>query len=315
MPVQVLFYSLDIALSVCHVRISAGFFGIFIDQPMYLALPVLWIAITYYLNYSFLSKRLYPEEISRKKRTTTDRLSRVKYFEAMGLTGELIMLELKLWWRHKRTKSMLYMIPIFILYGFFFYPQELYIKMVPMLIFVGIFMSGGLMINYLNYSFGYESNYFDGMLTREIDMKSYIRAKYIIGILTSVVCFVLIIPYVYFGIDVLLINFVTFLFNVGFLSYVLLYMATFNKKRMDLSKGAAFNYQGIGAGNWLAMVPAFLLPVMLYLPFGFTGNKYAGLMFVGAVGVLGFIFQKQILNLIFKNFKKRKYIMAEGFRE
>jgi len=296
-------------------EISAAYFGLFIQSPVYLAIPLVWIIFAYYLNYDFLKKRLYPEEISRKKRSTTDRLSRVRYFESMGLTGELMMLELKLWWRHKRTKSMLYMIPIFILYGFFFYPMEIYLKQVGMLIFVGVFMSGGLMISYLNYSFGYESNYFDGILTKEIDMEKYIRAKYIIGIATSAICFVLIIPYVYFGIDVLLINLVAFLFNVGFLSYVLLYMATFNKKRMDLAKGAAFNYQGVGAANWLAMVPAFLLPVLIYLPFGLTGNKYAGLLAVGSLGVLGFLFQKQVLRMIYKNFKRRKYIMAEGFRE
>jgi ABC-2 type transport system ATP-binding protein len=31
------------------------------------------------------------------------------------------------------------------------------------------------MMNYLNYAFGYESNSFDGILTRKIDMKRYIR--------------------------------------------------------------------------------------------------------------------------------------------
>ena len=119
----------------------------------------------------------------------------------------------------------------------------------------------------------------------------------------------------FFGSKLLLINSVAFLYNIGVLSFLLLYLATYNKKRMDMSKGSAFNYQGIGASNWLAMIPAFLLPVLIYVPFSLAGLPYAGLIFIGIIGIIGLIFNKQILEIIFKQFEKRKYIMAEGFRE
>jgi len=84
---------------------------------------------------------------------------------------------------------------------------------------------------------------------------------------------------------------------------------------MDLRKGAAFNYQGLGASHWLSMLPAFLLPVIIYLPFSWAGVPKAGLLFIGALGVAGLLFHKTMLNIILKQFLKRKYIMAEGFRE
>jgi hypothetical protein len=84
---------------------------------------------------------------------------------------------------------------------------------------------------------------------------------------------------------------------------------------MDLSRGATFNYQGLGATHWLSMLPAFLLPVIIYLPFSWAGLQTAGLIFIGALGLAGLLFHKSMLNIVLKQFYKRKYIMAEGFRE
>lgn len=84
---------------------------------------------------------------------------------------------------------------------------------------------------------------------------------------------------------------------------------------MDLSRGAAFNYQGLGASHWLSMLPAFLLPVFIYLPFEWMGYPTAGLLFIGALGVIGLMFHKTLLGIVLKQFLKRKHIMAAGFRE
>jgi hypothetical protein len=207
------------------------------------------------------------------------------------------------------------MAPLFLLYGFFFYPQEIYLNMTGMLIFVGIFMTGGMMINYCNFALAYESNYFDSLLANRFDFKQYFRMKYINSILICTVCYILTIPYVFFGTTVLLINTVTFLFNIGVITFTLLYIATYNKKRMDMAKGSTFNYQGMGASNWFAMIPAFLMPVIIYLPFSLTGAYYTGLIFIGVMGLVGLLFHKTFLNIIYKNFISRKYVMADGFRE
>jgi len=225
------------------------------------------------------------------------------------------MLELRLLWRHKRTRSIIYMAPIFLGYGFFFYPNPVYRDMAGFLIFVGIFMTGGMMLNYTNYCFSYESNYFDNILANYKDINLYIRVKYIIAISISTICYILTIPYVFFGTDIFLINTMTYFYNIGFLSIVLFYFATFSKKRMDLSKNAAFNYQGLGASHWLSMLPAFLLPVFIYLPFSFFDLQNTGFIFIGALGLGGLLFYKSMLNFILKQFYKNKYKMAEGFRE
>ena len=188
-------------------------------------------------------------------------------------------------------------------------------NMVGMLIFVGIFMTGGMMINYGNYAMAYESNYFDSLLANNFDFRQYFRMKFINSVLICSVCYIITIPYVFFSTKVLLINTVAFLFNIGVISFTLLFIATFNKKRMDMNKGAAFNYQGLGASNWLAMFPAFLLPIIIYWPFSMAGMPYTGLIFIGILGLIGLLFNKTLTNIIYRNFLKRKYIMADGFRE
>lgn len=295
--------------------ISTYFFYILLQSPVLTAIPVLLVLSSYSLNFFLLKSKLYPEEIIKLKSYHVQDIPRIKYLTSLGLTGDLVMLDMKLWWRHKRTRSILYMFPIFLLYGFFFYPNPAYKETYGMLIFVGTFMTGGMTMNYLNYAFGYESNHFDGILTSRVDMDIYIKAKLSIGMLITTFCFVITIPYLFFDIKILMINFVTYLFNLGFISYALIYMATYNKKRMDLSKGSSFNYQGVGAANWLVLLPAFVLPILIYAPFGLLGYRYTGLAAIGFIGILGLLTRKYWVKAIEKNFYKRKYIMADGFRE
>ncbi len=251
--------------------VSSIIFTSILQNPLLIVLPFLLVLFSYSLNFFLLKGKMYPEEVIKRKSYQVQDIPRIKYLTSLGLTGDLVMLDMKLWWRHKRTRTILYMFPLFILYGFFFYPTPTYKESYAMLLFVGTFMTGGMTMNYLNYAFGYESNHFDGILTSRVDMDLYIKAKLSIGMLITTFCFVITIPYLFFDIEILMINFVTFLFNLGFISYVLLYMATYNKKRMDLSKGSSFNYQGVGAANWLVMLPAFILPILIYVTFRAAG--------------------------------------------
>ncbi|MDO9511883.1 MAG: DUF5687 family protein [Bacteroidales bacterium] len=311
-----LLITLDYFKLISLSTVSEWTFMKFIAYPVLVVLPLALLFFSYMLNVRYLQKNAYLEEMPETRgKGATETLSDIRYLSKLGLTGSFIGLELKLWLRNKRTKSILYMFPIFVLYGLFFYPNPVYNDKPGFLIFVGIFISGGMMLNYLNYAFGYESTYFDYLLTSRIDLKQYLRVKLIVAMLISTFCFIVTIPYVLFGVDILYINIATYLFNIGFLSFLLLFMATYNKKRMDLSKGAAFNYQGVGAANWLAVLPAFLLPVIMYLVFNFLLNKYAALMIIGLTGIAGLVFTPFFVKVIQEQLLEKRYVMAENFRK
>lgn len=294
---------------------SAKIFDYIILNSYLIFIPVFLFVIVYYLNFSFLKSHMYPEEINIRKSKKVDSISDFKYFKTFGQIGEMMSLDLKLIWRNKRTKSIVYMTPLFILYGFFFYPNPQFKDLLSFKIFIGWFITGGMMFNYLNYAFSYESNYFDAILAHNIDMNKYFRMKFTMGILISTFCYLITIPYVYFGVDILLVNTAMYFYNIGLLSFILLYMATFNKSRMDLSKGAAFNYQGMGTSNLLAMIPAMLIPVLIYLLFAAFGFPLFGVAVNGLFGLIGIMFSKTIMEKLVQQFNKRKYIMANGFRK
>ena len=141
------------------------------------------------------------------------------------------------------------------------------------------------------------------------------RVKFYIILLISTISFFLTIPYFFYGIKILLINIVMYFYNIGMLSFTLLYFATFNKKRIDLKRGGVFNYQGMGASNWLAMIPAFIVPFLIYLLFRHLGYPHWGIAFIGLLGITGLIFNKVLISIVAKNLHKQKYIMAKYFRE
>lgn len=285
------------------------------NNPVYLVFPVALLVFIYRVNFSYLRSKLTLEDINIKKQKKIDALSRVTYLNSFGELGEMIMLELKLIWRNKRSKSIIMMAPLFLLYGLFFYPNEIYREGWGFLIFVGLFMTGGIMFNYGQFLFAWESNYFDAILSNNIDLKKHIRVKYIVMVGSVVLCYILTIPYVFFGTKILFINTATFLFNLGLLTMMQIYFASNSKTRIDMTKGAAFNYQGMGATNWLMILPFFLLPIFIWLPFNLLGKPYYGIAAIAIVGILALAFHKQLMKVVFDRFMKRKYIMAKGFRE
>ena len=144
------------------------------------------MVLTYFIHYHFLKIHLYPDEIQVKQAVEIETGKANRYLRSLGLTGSILTMELKLYWRNKRTRTIIYMLPLFLLYGLMFYPKQEYLNQNGFLMFVGVFMTGGMMLNYANYAFGYESSYFDALLTKSIDFKHFITVKFYISVMISV---------------------------------------------------------------------------------------------------------------------------------
>ncbi|WP_347158027.1 DUF5687 family protein [Pontibacter chitinilyticus] len=294
-------------------QVSTAMFGYVLQQPWLVVVPVLLLTGAYLLNYFFLKAHTYPEELAVRKAGSVEG-SDMAFLNRFGETGKLIALELKLIWRHKRPKSVLMMSAVFLFYGLIFYTKPMFLERNVMLIFVGIFMTGIPMFQYGQFVPGWQSSHFDGLLTTRISPYQFYLAKFWIFVPTLLLMFLLTLPYGLFGYKVVLVNLAAFLFNIGVNSFIVLYFTVYNKSRLDLSKGAAFNWQGVGASKFLVQLPLLLLPLLLYAPFGFMDMPYLGIGLLGVAGVVGFIFHRQLLQVIAHRFLKHKYTMAAGFR-
>jgi hypothetical protein len=284
-----------------------------LGQFWFLGIPLLAVGLLYAINYRFLYSQSYVD--AWRKESKEARTREFTFLESRGVVGSMMANELKLILRNKRTRMILVMTLLLCAYGLIFYGEPQYADSFGIFIFVGIFMTGIFMINYGQFMIGWESAYFDGILTRAYPMEAFFKAKFWLLASSAVITYVLTTPYVYFGMKALYINTATFLFNLGFNTFVLLYASTYQKKRIELSKGSVFNYQGTSLTQFVIVLPLMALPVLIYWPFGVLGKPYWGLIALGAVGLISLAFHKQWFAAIVKNFNEKKYKNAAGFRE
>lgn len=269
----------------------------------------------YLLSYRLLAESFYADQwVSDKTSAGSWAKQEFGFLRAYGILGDWISLELKLILRHKRTRTILLMSGLLLLYGLFFYRKDGLAEQPGFILFVGIFVTGIFMINYGQFLFSWQASHFDFILTRPLSLRHYVESKYwLMGIIT-IACFLLTIPYVYFGWHVVLVHGVAMLFNLGVNNFVMMNMAMWGPKRLDLTKGGTLNYQGVGAAQWLMGLPVLLGPYVFYMPFSLAGHPYAGLAAVGAVGLAGVLLRTYLIKLTAKRLASKKYSMAAGFR-
>ncbi|GHE55211.1 DUF5687 family protein [Roseivirga thermotolerans] len=294
-------------------ELSATLFNGLLGQPVYALIPLLLWFVAYNANYRFLAANTYPEEISTKKKTSKI-AGDFAFLKRFGRVGELIALELKLILRHKRPKSAVFLASFLLLYGLIFYPEEQYQQMSWIFLFVGIFITGIFFIQYGQFLLSWESSYFDFVLTRKVTFHQYFEAKYYLFVATSAIAFVLSLGYAYFGMKIVFINLVCFLFNIGVNVFLVMRIALFSPKKIDLSKRAAFNYEGVGAAQFLMALPIIFLPYLVFVPFIILDIEDYGLITLGVVGLTGFILRDKWLNYIAQSFVKNRHKIAAGFR-
>jgi hypothetical protein len=184
-----------------------------------------------------------------------------------------------------------------------------------LLFFVAMFITGLMMIMYGQWSISWDSRHFDSILTRNIPVKTYIESNYYLMISFTVISFVLSTPYFLFGPKIIIMHLAAFLYNAGVNVYLLLFFATFNNKKVDLSRSSAMNYQGTTYKSFLIMMPIMFLPMAIVGGLSWLTSIYVAFTTVSALGVIGIIFRKPLINICINQFNRRKYKLAEGFRE
>jgi hypothetical protein len=289
------------------------FFGHLIGRPVLALLPVLLALMVYYINFLYLKNNLYLEELSSKK-VSYKSSTEFPLLNRFGMVGDLVANEIKLIIRNKRPNSAIKMSLIFLAYGLIFYTNPLLKNADGAMVFVGMFMTGIFIINYGQFMFSWQASHFDGLLVSKLNFADFLKAKYFLFTMVSTVAFVLTTPYLYFGWRVLMIHFVMFLWNIGVNTTIILFFANRNNRRIDLTKGAAFNWQGVGASQWIVSIPILLTPFVIYVPCKLLGYPNLGLVIMAVTGVV-FVFARGFLvKKLEADFYNHKFKIAEGFR-
>jgi len=171
------------------------------------------------------------------------------------------------------------------------------------------------MLQYGQLFLSWNSANFDFFLNKKDGIAALVRGKYLLFIAISCLCFVLSVPYVYFGWDILLIHLATFIFNVGITIHMVVFMALWKPKPMDLNKGGVFNFEGVGIAQYLMVIPLMAGPYMVFLPFAIWINDYAGLLALAVIGAVGIFFFNPLTQFSIRRVVQHKYEISSSFRQ
>jgi hypothetical protein len=293
---------------------SEKLFGFIILKPYGLVLSLCAVILAYMLNRWFFAQNFYAEKFENKKKTEKNyNNSNLSFLNRFGIVGEIMALEMKLVWRHKRTKNILYITPLLLCFGLIYYPQNIYGY--GMLFFWAMFMIGAVTINFGQWIISWNSSHFDSLMTKNLPVRSYLTANLYLMLAGNILCFLLTMPYFLFGKEIAMMHIAAFLYNSGVNIFLLTYFASYNTKRIDLLARSAMNYQGTTFKNFLIVIPMMFLPMLIVGLFALFSKIEIALAVLSVLGIVGLLLQKQLITLCVNQFNKRKYALCEGFRQ
>jgi hypothetical protein len=289
-------------------------FNMLYDNPILVAIPIVLLALTYYLNYKNLRGVLFLDA-SLKQKTEEAKTQDLTWTNRFGDIAPFLQLDLKLIWRNKRPRMTVFLSLLFLLYGLYFYMNDKMLELPVVLVFAGIFITGMFLSNFGQFIPSWDSSYYSMMMSQNIPLRKYLDSKAGLITFSVVVLFLLSIPYVYFGWEVLALNLACALYNIGVNMPLVLLISSMNKKRIDLEKSPMMNTQGMSAAQWIIIFPFLGIPVLIFLITFLVSNNIIATIVLGAVGVIGILFRNVLLNKITEIYRSKKYAMVAGFKE
>jgi len=240
----------------------------------------------------------------------------LNFLNRFGTLAPFLKLDLKLLTRNKRTRTVLFMSGLFLLYGLIFFTMDMYKSNTFFTIVAAIMITGGFMMLFGQYVPSWDSSYYPLMMTQNIPYRTYLESKWLIMVLGTLVSMVLASFYLFFGLQTYLIIVAVGFYNIGWNCYLSLITGAFVRSKIDLSsnKNAFGDTKAFNVQTLLLSIPTIAIPMLLYfvltklLPF-----NTAMIVFV-AIGLVGILLKKPMFNLIENLYKSQKYKTIKAYK-
>tara|TARA_B110000902_G_scaffold184500_1_gene208863 strand:+ start:219 stop:1685 length:1467 start_codon:yes stop_codon:yes gene_type:complete len=294
------------------VSSGGSVFDFIYQNPIYSLAGIIVLVVLYQLNYKQLRNQVYLDEAvaTKVEEASTSDMSWANKF---GDVAPFIKNDIRLIWRNKRTKTVFLMSFLFLFYGLIFYTMDAYKDSLPMLMFASLFVTGGFTLNYGQFIPAWDSAHYKMLMSQSFRYRKFLESKWVLMVAMTTVLYFLSFPYLYFGIDIFLMITAGAIFNIGFNSLFLLYAGSFNRKRIDLTKGGFGNTQGTSATQILIIIPLMLFPMLLFWVFNSFVGYNSGFILVAAIGIISLLLRNYAMNFIEKKYIKDKYVMINAF--
>ena len=276
-----------------------------------LIFPITIVAL-YILNLNYLNSRFYLDELSQKKKqaTTHD----FSWLNNIGEYGKMLSLEVKMIARNKRPRTTALMSGLFIFYGLIIYKD--YNADTPEVILVlgGMFMTGVFGMMYGQFFPAWHSRYYPLLMAQNVKMKQILQSAFFLMAATNIIFYLLSLGYMYITPKVLYIHFVVMLYNIGVNTFVIFALGLTSRKSIDLEQKAMFNYQGMGAAQWLITFPILFGPLAVYGVLTLLFGNIVAYIVLGALGLIGIILHPRLIDYFTKQYLKRKHKMIAAYK-
>jgi multisubunit Na+/H+ antiporter MnhC subunit len=293
------------------------FFQGMYDTNYLFLIPVVLLIATYYFAFRYFKNHLNLDEGLAKK-SDVAKTENYTWLEQFGILGTFLKNDIRLLRRNKRSKTTLIMSVVFIFYGLLFFTNSIEMYDNPaMKVFGAIFVSGGFLFTFGQFIPSWDSAYYQLLMSQNIPYKEYIKSKWWLMVIGTVISTLIASFYLYFGLHTYLIVVAVAIFNIGVNSHLVMLGGAFVKTPIDLStsKQAFGDKQAFNLKTMLIAIPKLLLPMALYAAGYYIFSPNIGLLFVALAGVIGFLFRDYVFSKIEKIYKSEKYATIAAYKQ
>ncbi len=313
---------------------GTGLFGIAINPPLFMAfseqagkafisgngwafiLPALIIGIFQYLSHRGLCTSFYDWAGTTTVRVRSRASFLERIFARVPVYGLFWELEWRLIKRNKRSVGGLRQWPLVIIglpLFFYFDPFD----NASMYMYLLVMVAGGYGYFHLQYTFSWESRFFDLIASRQTDLHAFIRAKYyfylamgLLQILPVLLLLVFLRPDLVWPLAGM------FLYVTGPVFAFMMHTGIGSSTRIDPNKRASFNFEGTSGTLFLVVfVSMFSVVVLMGLAYFLPLAKETGLALLTAgLGLMFILLHKVWIKAIEQKFLRRKYHNLNKYR-
>ncbi|MES2748531.1 MAG: DUF5687 family protein [Bacteroidota bacterium] len=292
------------------------FQGIYETYYVFL-LPILAAIGLYYFAFSYFKSNLNLDEGLAKKNDIA-KTENFTWLNQFGTLGTFLKNDIRLLKRNKRSRTTVIVSFMFIFYGLLFFSQAIETYRNPaMQVFAGIFVSGGFLFTFGQFIPSWDSAYYQLMMSQNIPYKDYIKSKWWLMVIGTIISTIIASFYLVFGVHIYLLIVVGAIFNIGVNSHLVMLGGAYVKTPIDLTtgKGAFGDKQAFNLKTMLIAIPKLLIPMGLYALGYYLFSPNIGLVFVAGAGILGFAFRNYMFSKIEKIYKTEKYATIAAYKQ
>lgn len=291
------------------------FFEALYNYPFLIVVVATYLIALLVACYRFYFKNLSLDSAVVVKKETYKYYD-LNFLNRFGTLAPFLKLDLKLLTRNKRTRMVLMMSGMFLLYGLIFFTVDMYKSNTFFTIVAAIMITGGFMMLFGQYVPSWDSSYYPLMMTQNIPYRTYLESKWLVMVLGTLVSIVLASFYLFFGLQTYLIIVAVGFYNIGWNCYLSLITGAFVRSKIDLSsnKNAFGDTKAFNVQTLLLSIPTIAIPMVLYLVLTtFLPFNTAIIVFI-VIGLIGILVKKPMFNLIENLYKSQKYKTIKAYK-